>query len=63
MKVGGGLNNTVYDKLPTANNSRGMPAMVSDIGLPYFVHLKPDGTWIHFDPPYSEGPGEYNITL
>jgi hypothetical protein len=60
--VGGGLN-TVYYKLPVANNSRGMTAIVTDIGLPYFVHLSIDGRWTHFDPPYSEGPGIYNITL
>jgi hypothetical protein len=61
--VGGGLN-TLYYNLPTsANNSRGTPALVTDEGLPYFAHLKPDGTQIYFDPPYSEGPGEYNITL
>ena len=53
----------MYYKLPSRNNSRSMPAMVTDVGLPYFVHLNTDGTYIHFDPPYSEGPGEYNITL
>jgi hypothetical protein len=63
VKVGGGVN-TVYYNLPAgANNSRGMAALVTDMGLPYFAHLKPDGTQIHFDPPYNEGPGEYNITL
>jgi len=62
VKVGGGAN-TVYYTLPTANNSRGMPALVSDVGFPYFVHLNPTGTQMYFDPPYSEGPGQYNITL
>jgi hypothetical protein len=62
VKVGGG-SNTVYYKLPSANNSRGMPPIVSDVALPYFVHLSSDGKWIHFNPPYSEGPAEYNITL
>jgi hypothetical protein len=42
VKVGGGIN-TVYYNLPSANNSRNMPALVTDIGLPYFVHLRPDG--------------------
>ena len=37
--------------------------MITDLGLPYFVHLSSDSKWLHFDPPYSEGPGEYNITL
>ncbi len=55
---------TVYYKLPpSSNNSRGMPATVTDVGLPYFVHLTTDSKWLRFDPPYSEGPGEYNITL
>ncbi len=40
-----------------------MPALVSDAGLPYFAHLSTDGKKITFDPPYSEGPGLYNITL
>jgi hypothetical protein len=62
VKVGGGAN-TVYYTLPTANNSRGMPALVNDVGFPYFVHLNPAGTQMYFDPPYSEGPGQYNITL
>ena len=63
MKVGGGLNTRTYALPPTANNSRGMPAIVSDVGLPYFAHLVSNGTKMKFDPPYSEGPGEYNITL
>ena len=62
VKVGGGAN-TVWYKLPPGSNSRGMPALVTDLSLPYFVHLKPDGTWINFDPPYNEGPGLYNISL
>jgi hypothetical protein len=61
--VGGGVNK-VYYKLPSsANNSRGMPATVSDEGFPYFVHLSADTSKLYFDPPYSEGPGIYNITL
>jgi hypothetical protein len=63
VKVGGGLNTRTYALPPTANNSRGMPAIVSDVGLPYFAHLVSNGTKMKFDPPYSEGPGEYNITL
>jgi hypothetical protein len=62
VKVGGGPN-TIYYTLPSANNSRGMPALVSNYGFPYFVHLNSAGTQMHFDPPYSEGPGLYNITL
>jgi hypothetical protein len=56
VKVGGGPN-TVYYKLPPANNSRGMPAKVSEYGIPYFVHLTSDSKWVYFNPPYSEGPG------
>jgi hypothetical protein len=63
VKVGGGLNTVYYKLPPSANNSRGMPATVTDVGLPYFVHLTSDSKWLRFDPPYSEGPGEYNITL
>jgi hypothetical protein len=63
VRVGGGLNTRIYTLPPTANNSRGMPAIVSDVGLPYFAHLISGGTQMRFDPPYSEGPGEYNITL
>ena len=63
VRVGGGINTVAY-KLPSnANNSRGMPAIVTDVGFPYFVHLTSDFKWLYFDPPYSEGPGEYNITL
>jgi len=62
VKVGGGAH-AVYYTLPSRNNSRGMPAIVSDIGLPYFAHLNPTGTQMFFNPPYTEGPGEYNITL
>ena len=40
-----------------------MPATVTDVANPYFVHLTSDSKWLSFDPPYSEGPGEYNITL
>jgi hypothetical protein len=63
VKVGGGPNTVYYKLPPSANNSRGMPATVTDVGLPYFVHLTSDSKWLRFDPPYSEGPGEYNITL
>jgi hypothetical protein len=63
VKVGGGPNTRFYKLPPSANNSRGMPATVTDVGLPYFVHLTSDSKWLRFDPPYSEGPGEYNITL
>ena len=63
VRVGGGINTVAY-KLPSnANNSRGMPAIVTDVGFPYFVHLTSDFKWLYFDPPYNEGPGEYNITL
>lgn len=40
-----------------------MPAIVTDDGLPYFVHLTTDCKWLRFDPPYSEGPAEYKISL
>ena len=63
MKVGGGPNTLYYKLPPSANNSRGMPATVTDVANPYFVHLTSDSKWLSFDPPYSEGPGEYNITL
>lgn len=63
VKVGGGPNTLYYTLPASANNSRGTPALVTDIGLPYFAHLNPSGTYMYFDPPYSEGPGEYNITL
>lgn len=59
----GGGPNTVYYKLPSTVNSRGNPAMITDVGLPYFVHLTADGKYIYFDPPYSEGPGLYNISI
>ena len=62
VKVGGGQN-TRYYTLPARNNSRNMPATVTDVANPYFVHLTSDSKWLSFDPPYSEGPGEYNITL
>ena len=28
-----------------------------------FVHLTNDSKQIYFEPPYTEGPGVYNITL
>jgi hypothetical protein len=63
VKVGGGVNTLYYTLPASANNSRGTPALVTDVGLPYFAHLHPSGAYMYFDPPYSEGPGEYNITL